>query len=139
MSYQLKRFINFFTSLDLKLSDLISLLVAQFILLNFFVLLINLELLNSIGNSEPLSILNSFEFLVEREENNLKVFLSSEHVHDLEVFFVVSGLNLVVVHWELSILFLVRLEYHAHKECSCNSEEHLLRNPHENDESENEE
>jgi hypothetical protein len=100
MSDQLKRFINVFASSDLKFSDLISLFIALLVLLDLLVLLINLELLDSVGDSEPLSFLSGFEFFVEREEDNLKVSLTSEHVHDLEVFFIVSGLNLVVVHWE---------------------------------------
>lgn len=57
----------------------------------------------------------------------------------MEVFLIVFSLDLVVVHREQSVLFLVWLEYHTDEESSCNSEQHLLGNPHENDESEEDE
>lgn len=139
VSDQFQRIFNILALFLLLGSKLLGLFVLLLINFSFFVHHVNLELLNSVGTSEPLGFFCILDIFVKWEEDDLEVSLSSEHVQDLEVLFVVSSLDLVVVHWELRILLLVRLQNHTDKECSSNSEKHLLGNPEENDRSKHEE
>jgi hypothetical protein len=81
------------------------------------------------------SLLFALEILVNGEKDNFIVPLSNEDVHDLEALFIVFGFSLVVVHWELRVVLLVRLNHLSNEEGSSHSEEQLLGDPHENHES----
>tara|TARA_B110000285_G_scaffold235512_1_gene317712 strand:+ start:720 stop:947 length:228 start_codon:yes stop_codon:yes gene_type:complete len=62
-----------------------------------------------------------------------------EHVQNLEVLFVESSLDLVLVIWEFTQLSLVRLADKGDEESSGESEQELLNDKHGSHEQENQE
>lgn len=80
------------------LSSLFSLLlVLELFLLDFILLL-----LDGMGSSEPLGLNVLLNVFVEGEEEHLEGSLGLEHVQNLEVFFVESGFDGVLVIAELT-------------------------------------
>lgn len=73
------------------------------------------------GGAKPFRLGVRLNVFVEREEKYLESSLSLEHVQNLEVLFVESSLDLVLVVCELSQLLLVRLAHQSNEESSGNS------------------
>ena len=117
------RLLNNLESLFLLNGDILSNLITLLVLLFLLILHVNLESLNSACNSQPHGILLFLKFLINREEDDLVIPLSREQVHYLEALLVVLSFGLVMVHWELGIVLLVRLNHLGNEESTSHSKE----------------
>lgn len=100
--HQLESLCNFSAGLGLLSLFLLSSLFSLLLVLELFLLDFILLLLDGMGSSEPLGLNVLLNVFVEGEEEHLEGSLGLEHVQNLEVFFVESGFDGVLVIAELT-------------------------------------